>query len=603
MTTILGISAYYHDSAAALVRDGVIVAATQEERFSRCKHDKAFPTRAVSWCLDAAEVTAEQLDYVAFYEKPWTKFERILDTFLAQAPEGFAAFHQAMPTWLKDRLYLRRRINQALGRPASKPIVFLEHHESHAASAFLPSPFETAAILTLDGVGEWTTTSMGVGTGNTLRLTHQLCFPHSLGLLYSACTAYCGFQVNDGEYKLMGLAPYGQPVYRDTILRHLIDVKADGSFRLNLDYFTFGIRDRMTNRHFDRLFGGPARSPDAPFGQRHLDLAASIQLVTEEVILHLAEGLHHRSGEANLVLAGGVALNSVANGRLLREGPFRHLWIQPAAGDAGGALGAALFVWYQLLGRPRGVDSPDAQQGSFLGPEYPADSVTAWLTERHIPFHRLTCERQRMQRVAAELDAGKVVGWFCGRMEYGPRALGARSILADARCSGMQSRLNRSIKFREGFRPFAPAVLVEHAHNWFDLPAGQDSPYMLMVVPVKPQHCLPEAIAANADIYQRARGVRSTIPAVTHVDHSARVQTVDRQRQPSFHALLTAFHERTGCPVLINTSFNVRDEPIVCSPADAYRCFQNTGIDLLVLGDCLITNKTTEFEDVPDAVV
>jgi carbamoyltransferase len=495
--------------------------------------------------------------------------------------------------WLKEKLHLRGKINGELRRP-SRPIVFLDHHESHAASAFLPSPFEEAAILTLDGVGEWTTTALGIGRGNRIQLTDHLAFPHSLGLLYSAFTAYCGFEVNDGEYKLMGLAPYGQPVYADAIRRHLIDLKADGSFRLNMDYFAYGYRPAMTNRRFHQLFGGPQRQPESQLEQRHADLAASVQVVLEEAVLRIAMELHRRTGQENLVMAGGVSLNCVANSRLLREGPFARIWIQPAAGDAGGALGAALFVWHQLLGKPRRVASNDSQLGSLLGPAFSPAEVRSALDEQGAHYQCPSSQDELFALVAEALAAGKVVGWFRGRMEFGPRALGARSILADPRRPEMQSLLNQKIKFREGFRPFAPAVLAEHASEWFDLPRGQESPYMLLTAPVREPHRTAltdderETMRTHPDFCRRAAVPRSTIPAVTHVDYSARVQTVDRTRHPNFHRLLTVFYELTGCPVLANTSFNVRGEPIVCTPADAYRCFLATGMDLLVLEDCIL---------------
>jgi len=592
MTAILGISAYYHDSAAALVCDGRIVAAAQEERFSRTKHDASFPSAAVAFCLQEAGITAAEIDHVAFYEKPLTRFERILETFLAHAPRGFDVFRRAAPVWLKEKLRLRTRINEHLGR-RGKPIVFLDHHESHAASAFFPSPYERAAILTVDGVGEWSTTAMGVGEGNRISLTRHLRFPHSLGLLYSAFTAYCGFAVNDGEYKLMGLAPYGQPTYAADIRRHLIDLKNDGSFRLNLDYFHFGDALTMTTRRFHRLFGGPPRRPDAPIEQRHMDLAASVQLVLEDALLLIAVELHRRTGLDELVMAGGVALNCVANGRLLREGPFRSLWVQPAAGDAGGALGAALFVQHQLLGQPRTPALGDAQQGSLLGPHFSSADVVRFLQANGIAYRRVS-ERDRDTFTAEALDAGKVVGWFQGRMEFGPRALGARSILADARRADMASLVNQKIKFREGFRPFAPAVLAEHAAEWFDGPVG---PYMLLVANLHLRHLVAltaeqlHKMTADPELCRRAAVVRSTLPAVTHVDHSARVQAVDARRNPSFHALLSAFHRRTGCPVLLNTSFNVRGEPIVCTPANAYDCFRATGLDILVMEDCIIEKQ------------
>lgn len=617
MTTILGISAFYHDSAAALVRDGQIVAAAQEERFSRRKHDASFPTQAIASCLAFAEIQPEQLDYVAFYDKPLTKFERLLETFLAYAPRGFGNFREAVPLWLKEKLHLRSTINRELQRPRRRPIVFLEHHESHAASAFFPSPFDEAAILTLDGVGEWSTTALGIGCGNRIELTDHITFPHSLGLLYSAFTAYCGFEVNDGEYKLMGLAPYGKPTYAEAIRRHLIDLKSDGSFRLNMDYFAFGYRQAMTSRHFHRLFGGPPRKSESQLDQRHADLAASIQAVLEEAVLRIAAELHRRTGQENLVMAGGVALNCVANSRLLREGPFSNTWIQPAAGDAGGALGAALFVWHQLLNRPRKADPDDLQQGSRLGPQWTPLEVREYLDQQGATYRPVADEFELLANTARALADGKIVGWFRGRMEFGPRALGTRSILADPRRPEMQSTLNQKIKFREGFRPFAPAVLAERAQDWFDLPRGQESPYMLFTAPVRERHRLAltaddqHTMQSHPDFCRRAAVARSAIPAVTHVDYSARVQSVDVRRAPELHALLSAFHDLTGCPVLANTSFNVRGEPIVCTPGDAYRCFLATGMDVLVLEDCILekaaavssqTNSNRE-ERLADALV
>jgi len=590
LTAILGISAFYHDSAAALVVDGQIRAAAQEERFTRRKHDDAFPARAITYCLQEAGLQAGDLDYVAFYDKPFTKFERLLETYLAYAPRGLGSFAQAMPIWLKDKLHLRSKIRRGLVS-STAPLVFLEHHESHAASAFFPSPFEEAAILTLDGVGEWATTSYGTGAGNRLTLTHQLRFPHSLGLLYSAFTYYCGFKVNSGEYKLMGLAPYGQPVYRDAILKHLIDLKADGSFWLNMAYFNYCAGLTMTSRRFHALFGGPPRQPESLIEQRHMDLAASIQAVTEEILLRLGRHVHRCTGMRHLVLAGGVALNCVANGRLLREGPFADIWIQPAAGDAGGALGAALFTWHQLLDKPRRPASKDAQQGSLLGPSFTPAHIEQFLTRAEAPACHFADEDELLHYTARLLADGKIVGWFQGRMEFGPRALGARSILGDARSPKMQATMNLKIKFRESFRPFAPVVLQEHAHEWFNLRPAQESPYMLLVAAVHEQQRRAlrsgdhEVMTHDPDLRQRVNVVRSTIPAVTHVDCSARVQTVDQGRNPRFHGLLRAFRDLTGCPVLVNTSFNVRGEPIVCTPQEAFRCFMATDMDALVLED------------------
>lgn len=592
MANILGISAFYHDSAAALVRDGEIVAAAQEERFTRKKHDPDFPAQAVAYCLEAAGLRPDQLDYIAFYDKPLSKFERLLETYLSYAPAGFASFVQAMPVWLKEKLHLRKALRRYVHAPQAK-LVFTDHHESHAASAFFPSPFDEAAILTLDGVGEWSTTTVGVGRGNKIQLTQQLHFPHSLGLLYSAFTYYCGFRVNSGEYKLMGLAPYGKPVYAAAIREHLIDLKPDGSFWLNMDFFNYCQGLTMTGPRFHDLFGGPPRPPESRLEQRHMDLAASIQAVTEEVMLRLGAHLHRQTGQKHLVLAGGVALNCVANGRLLREGPFEKLWIQPAAGDAGGALGAALFVWHQLLEQPRQADPGDSQRGSLLGPSFTSQAIAQELDELGCRYDRFSAG-PLCEHVAEALAEGKIVGWFQGRMEFGPRSLGARSILGDARNPAMQSTMNVKIKFRESFRPFAPVVLAEHAAEWFDIEPGQESPYMLLVAPVREQHRTeipPEQAAQmqnSPDLLERVNIARSTIPAVTHVDFSARLQTVDARRNPRFHQLMQTFFEKTGCPVLVNTSFNVRGEPIVCTPADAYRCFLATEIDVLVLEDCVL---------------
>jgi len=593
VTAILGISAFYHDSAAALIVDGRIVAAAQEERFTRLKHDATLPVHAAAWCLRHAGLTPADLDYVAFYEKPLKKFDRLLETYLAHAPSGFSSFSKAMPLWLKERLYQGSSIRSGLGVDAQTPLVFTEHHESHAASAFYPSPFDAAAILTLDGVGEWATTTMGTGSGSRLDLTQQINFPHSLGLLYSAFTYYCGFKVNSGEYKLMGLAPYGTPLHAGTILAELIDLKPDGSFWLNQDYFEYAHGLTMTGERFARLFGGPPRAPEAELTQRHMDLAASIQAVTEEAVLRLGKDLHARTGLPDLAMAGGVALNCVANGRLLREGPFRRIWIQPAAGDAGGALGAALFTWHHLMERPRTAAPTDSQSGSFLGPSWSSADVGRFLVDRQILAEHESSEAALLERVSGLLEAGLVVGWFQGRMEFGPRALGARSILGDARAPGMQTTMNVKIKFRESFRPFAPVVLAEHATEWFDLPPGHDSPYMLLVAPVAASRRVSldedmlDVMRHDPDLRKRVNIPRSTIPAVTHVDGSARVQTVDA-RHGRLRGLLDAFFRRTGCPVLVNTSFNVRGEPIVCTPEDAYRCFLATEMDALVLEDHVI---------------
>ncbi len=607
MKSILGISAFYHDSAAALVVDGEIVAAAQEERFTRVKHDFRFPSQAIAYCLGHAELTPADLDYVVFYDKPLTKFERLLETYLSYAPRGFRSFALAMPLWLKQKLYMRRTIRRSLGEEASKArIVFTDHHESHAASAFFPSPFEEAAILTLDGVGEWSTTTIGVGQGNQIRLEAQIQFPHSLGLVYSAFTYYCGFKVNSGEYKLMGLAPYGRPVYKDLILEHLIDLKPDGSFWLDMEYFNYCQGLTMTGPRFDRLFGGPPRAPESMLEQRHMDLAASIQAVTEEVVLRIGSHVHDRFGMRNLVLAGGVALNCVANGRLLREGPFDDIWIQPAAGDAGGALGAALFVWHQLLGKPRHATGVDFQHGSFLGPSYTSTQVESVLRQQGVTASRYSDEVKLLEHVADLLEQGKIVGWFQGRMEFGPRSLGSRSILGDPRNTEMQATMNLKIKYRESFRPFAPCVLKEHAHEWFEIDPKHESPYMLLVAPVRDEHRNDlsaeqlELMQDDPDLRRRVNVVRSSIPAVTHVDWSARVQTVDKDRNPRFHGLLEAFRQKTGCPVLVNTSFNVRGEPIVCTPEDAFRCFIATEMDVLVIEDHLITKDQVTHMERPE---
>lgn len=585
MTAILGISAFYHDSAAALVVDGEIVAAAQEERFTRKKHDHRMPRRAIRYCLAQAGLKPEDLDYVGFYDKPLTKFERLLETYLAFAPGGYRSFRQAMPLWLKEKLHLPRELDRGLDGGYTGRYVFTDHHESHAASAFFPSPFDEAAIVTFDGVGEWSTTCYGLGRGNRIELTHEIRFPHSLGLLYSAFTYYTGFRVNSGEYKLMGLAPYGRPVYKDLILEHLLDLKEDGSYRMDMSYFNYCHGLTMTSEKFHRLFEGPPRPPESQVTQREMDLAASVQAVTEEVMLRTARHVHRETGAKNLVLAGGVALNCVGNGRILREGPFENIWIQPAAGDAGGALGVALFTWYQLLDRPRETGGCDRQKGSLLGPAYSDEDVAETLDEVGAVYTTCASEAHLVDDVAALLAQDKVVGWFQGRMEFGPRALGARSILGDARSEKMQSVMNLKIKFRESFRPFAPIVLREHVDKYFEMRPYEDSPYMLLVAPVR-----EEIRTRLGPEYEQAFGIeklhfaRSSIPAVTHVDYSARVQTVDRERNPLLTDLLTRFYEKTGCPVLINTSFNVRSEPIVCSPIDAWHCFMMTDMDVLVLG-------------------
>lgn len=586
MTAILGISAFYHDSAAALVVDGEIVAAAQEERFTRKKHDYGFPQKAIDYCLEEAGLRPENLDFVGFYDKPITKFERLLETYLAFTPSGYRSFRQAMPLWLKQKLHLPREISQGLHGRYRGRYVFTDHHESHAASAFFPSPFDEAAILTLDGVGEWSTTCMGFGQGNKIELTDEIRFPHSLGLLYSAFTYYTGFRVNSGEYKIMGLAPFGKPVYRELILEHLIDLKADGSFRMDMSYFNYCQGLTMTSKRFNRVFGGPPRNPESPVGQHEMDLAASVQSVTEDVMLRAANHLHKKTGMKHLVLAGGVALNCVGNGRILREGAFEKVWIQPAAGDAGGALGTALFIWHQLLDRPRSPQGKDSQKGSFLGPQFDGDQIVKTLSKREAVYSSCSSDDELCDQIAELIAQEKVIGWFQGRMEFGPRALGARSILGDARSTKMQSVMNLKIKFRESFRPFAPIVLQEYVDRYFQMRPYEESPYMLLVAPV----CEEIRNHQLGQDYEDAFGIeklnycRSSIPAVTHVDYSSRVQTVDKDRNPLLHNLMTRFHAKTGCPVLINTSFNVRSEPIVCTPEDAYRCFMMTDMDVLVLG-------------------
>jgi carbamoyltransferase len=601
-TRILGISAFYHDSAAALVIDGKIVAAAQEERFSRKKHDYRFPQRAIDYCLAEAGITPGELDYVGFYDKPLTKFERLIETYIAYAPAGFRSFMKAMPLWLQQKLHLPREIDRGLRHEYRGRYVFTDHHESHAASAFFPSPFKEAAILTLDGVGEWSTASLGYGRGNKITLTHELRFPHSLGLLYSAFTYYTGFRVNSGEYKVMGLAPYGEPRFKDLILERLMELKEDGSFWMDMSYFNYCQGLTMTSEKFHRLFGGPPRQPETPLTQREMDLAASVQAVCEEVMLRCTRHLYKLTGLKNLVMAGGVALNCVGNARILREGPFDHIWIQPAAGDAGGALGAALLIWHHLLGRSRVCNGMDAQRGSLLGPSYSDVQIRAFLESAGATYHTFDCEEALLERVVKLLAAEKVVGWFHGRMEFGPRALGCRSIIGDARSEKMQQVMNLKIKFRESFRPFAPSVLREHAHEYFQTAQNGDSPYMMLVAPV-----LPEKRERGSEVeMKRLRGLerlgvkRSLIPAVTHVDFSARIQTVDEHRHGRFYRLLKKFYERTGCPVIINTSFNIRGEPIVCTPADAYRCFMGTHMDALVLENTLLLKDeqlgTTSFD-------
>jgi carbamoyltransferase len=591
MATILGISAYYHDAAACLVRDGEIVAAAQEERFSRKRHDAGFPRHAVAYCLAEGGLALGDLDYVAFYDKPLLKFERLLEQYLGVAPHGLRQFVAAMPVWLREKLFTRRLILKELDGFVGETL-FAEHHESHAASAFYPSPFAEAAVLTMDGVGEWATSSWGVGRGNELELLAELHYPHSLGMLYSAFTYYTGFKVNSGEYKVMGLAPYGEPRYADRILDRLVELRDDGSFKLDMQYFNFLHGLTMTNGAFDELFEGPPRKPESPLTQREMDLAASVQRVTEEIVLRMARHVHRETGLTNLCLAGGVALNCVANGRLLREGPFERIWVQPAAGDAGGALGVALTVHHKVLGAPRRACSEgDGMHGSYLGPAFDDDAIEAELGRHGAVLERLPREAL-LDRTARLLAEERVVGWFQGRMEFGPRALGARSILGDPRSPRMQSMLNLKIKYRESFRPFAPSVLRARLHEWFDLDV--DSPYMLLVAPVRES----KRIAMTPE-QQRLFGIeklnvpRSTVPAVTHVDYSARIQTVHADTHPLYHALLERFAAHTGCPVLVNTSFNVRGEPIVCTPTDAWRCFMRTEMDYLVIGS-FVLDKTKQ---------
>ncbi len=592
---ILGISAFYHDSAAALIEDGLIVAAAQEERFSRRKHDARFPRAAIAYCLEAAGVGLGEVDYVAFYDKPFLKFERLLESYLAFAPRGFSSFRMAIPLWLKEKLFQKNLLRRELQAYApdfdwTNRLLFAEHHQSHAASAFFPSPFEEAVVLTMDGVGEWATTSVGLGRGNHLEMTKEIHFPHSLGLLYSAFTHYIGFKVNSGEYKVMGLAPYGEPKYAGLIHDHLIDLKEDGSFRLDLSYFDYCTGLRMTNEKFHALFGGPPHEPAEPITQREMDLAASIQAVIEEAVLRLTRLVAEETGLRSLCLAGGVALNCVANGKVLRDGRFDRIWVQPAAGDAGGALGAALCAYHLFQHGPRHVNgSDDAMQGSFLGPAFSQGEIEKRLAKVGARF-RVLDEDELIDAAAQALAEGRAVGWFQGRMEFGPRALGARSILGDARSPTMQSVLNLKVKHRESFRPFAPSVLREDVAQWFELDG--DSPYMALVADVAAPHrrAISEAEKALSGI-DKLKALRSDIPAVTHVDYSARIQTVHRDTNPRYHALLSSFKALTGCPVIVNTSFNVRGEPIVGTPEDAFRCFMGTGIDTLAIGDCYLRKE------------
>ncbi|MCK6542668.1 carbamoyltransferase [bacterium] len=586
---ILGISCFYHDSAAALVRDGKIIAAAQEERFTRKKHDDNFPKHAVEFCLKTAGIDMSQIDVVAFYEKPLVKFERLLRTYFAYAPIGFNSFIKAMPQWIRKKLWMQELLLEELPGFKGK-IIYPEHHESHAAAAFFPSPFQDAAFLTIDGVGEWTTTSFGTGRGNKIQIDYEIHFPHSLGLLYSAFTYYTGFKVNSGEYKVMGLAPYGEPKYVDLIYKHLIDLKEDGSFRMNMDYFDFAAGLTMTNAKFDAIFGGPPRKPESRLGQREMDLAKSVQVVTEEIMMRMAKHVRKITGQKNLCLAGGVALNCVANGKLLKERVFENVWIQPAAGDAGSALGAALFGWYQYANNPRNADNKnDTQFASYLGPDFTDAEIETYLKSHDIPYKKY--DRSAMvQSVAGILADEKVVGWFQNRMEFGPRALGSRSIIGDARSTKMQSVMNLKIKYRESFRPFAPSVLREKMTDYFDV--DYDSKYMLLVADVKNERRI-----AMTEEQKKLFGIdklnvpRSDVPAITHVDYSARIQTVHQNDHGVYYELIKAFYDKTGCPVIVNTSFNVRGEPIVCTPEDAFRCFMRTEMDYLVLGNFVLDKK------------
>ena len=592
---ILGLSAFYHDSAAALLEDGRIVAAAQQERFTRKKHDSGYPSHAIEYCLAEAGIGLGDVDHVAFYDKPFLKFERLLETYLAFAPRGFQSFRMAIPLWLKEKLFQKRLLKDELAKLApdfdwEKKLLFAEHHQSHAASAFFPSPFERAVVLTMDGVGEWATTSVGLGEGNKLEMRREIHFPHSLGLLYSAFTYYTGFKVNSGEYKVMGLAPYGTPRYAQTILDHVIDLKPDGSFRLDQQYFDYCTGLAMTNARFDALFEAPPRKPEEPLTQRHMDLAASVQAVTEEAVLRMARALARETGEKNLCLAGGVALNCVANGKLLRDAAFERIWVQPAAGDAGGALGAALAAHHIHLGQPRKADGAhDAMRGSYLGPRFQTADCEKRLSAAGARFTTLS-DAELIDATARALADGKAVGWMSGRMEFGPRALGGRSVLGDARSPSMQKLLNLKVKYRESFRPFAPSVLREDVKDWFDFDG--DSPYMLLVADVVGHRRRPMTAAEQALFgIDKLNVPRSDIPAVTHVDYSARIQTVHADTNPRYHALLSRFKALTGCPVLVNTSFNVRGEPIVCTPEDAFRCFMGTEIEVLVVENCILRKE------------
>jgi len=582
---ILGISAFYHDSAACLVQNGKIIAAAQEERFTRIKHDSNYPEKAITFCLDEGKISSKDLDLVVFYEKPFIKFERILETYLHFVPQGYQSYIKAIPIWIKKKIWMKELLREKMKYKGE--MIFLDHHESHAASAFFPSPFKESAILTLDGVGEWATTTYGLGKGNSISLLEAIQFPHSLGLLYSALTYYLGFKVNSGEYKVMGLASYGNPKYIDLFYEHLVDVKADGSFHLNMKYFNYCVGLTMTNASFDKLFGAPPRKSESSLTQKDMDIAASLQFVTEDIVLKISKTIYRKTKQENLCLAGGVALNCVANGRLLREGPFKNIWIQPAAGDAGGALGSALFGWYQYKGNKRVVVSKtDCMEGAYLGPVFSDNQIQHFMEEKKIPYEKYS-EKKLLQKTSEALNRGKVIGWFQGRMEFGPRALGNRSILGDPRSPKMQKIMNVKIKFRESFRPFAPAILAEHAKEYFDLETS--SPYMLIVAEVNKKH-RKSVTKKQEELFglDKLYILRSDIPAVTHVDFSARVQTVHKDTNPRFHALLKEFYLLTNCPLLINTSFNVRGEPLVCNPEDAYRCFMRTDMDYLVMGNYLV---------------
>ncbi len=601
---ILGISAYYHDSAACLVVDGEIIAAAQEERFTRKKHDSEFPINAIEYCLTEARIAASDIDYVVFYDKPFLKFERLFETYLAFAPKGFKSFATSLPVWVKDKLFQKTVIIDALKEHLSEEIdwaeklLFSEHHLSHAASAFFPSPFEEAAILTMDGVGEWATTSLAVGSGNRLSVKNEIHFPHSLGLLYSAITYYIGFKVNSGEYKVMGLAPYGEPKYADLIKTHLVDIKEDGSFHLDMSYFDYCTNLKMTNKKFDDLFGAPPRKPESTLTQREMDIAASIQAVTEEVVTKLARGIRKNTGLKNLCLAGGVALNCVANGKLLRENIFENIWIQPASGDAGGAVGAALAAYYLMLNQPRKVKPNDSMKGAYLGPEYSQKEIEERLASVGAKFE-VVGDKELITLTAQALADGKAVGWHQGRMEFGPRSLGGRSIIADPRSPSVQKQLNLKVKYRESFRPFAPSVLREDVSEWFQIET--DSPYMLLVADISKDKQL-EMTEEQKKLFgiEKLNVPRSDIPAVTHVDYSARIQTVHKETNAKYHALISEFKKLTGCPVLVNTSFNVRGEPIVCSPEDAFNCLMGTDIDFLVVGNCIMKKECQDQSLIKD---